>query len=300
MDPVTHGLTGAVISNIFPKRKATLALMLIASLAPDVDYITRLWGLDIFLRYHRGLTHGVLSLILFSLFAGIITSTIIRKGFFYYMMLSFTGYGIHLLMDLTNQYPTRILSPIDWSKYSLNLTFIIDPYIIGALIVALALIRRKKANKRRIAAVLLILITLYVSTRAYLKNATEAFLRTQLDEYHYSLSPLPNDFSRWWFVTKSDNTYRAGIVDLLTKSVCVQKEFVYSEEEPEIRESKQIRTVRNFLYFARFPLPQIERRDDETTVTWRELSYSFMPGDHFIARVRFDGKGRAVEEYFRF
>ncbi|NOX20708.1 MAG: hypothetical protein GXO99_05535, partial [Nitrospirae bacterium] len=49
MDPITHGLTGAALSYIPPKRQKTMLVMILASLAPDIDYITRLWGVDIFL-----------------------------------------------------------------------------------------------------------------------------------------------------------------------------------------------------------------------------------------------------------
>jgi inner membrane protein len=300
MDPVTHGLTGVALSNLFPKKKATFTVLLVASLAPDFDYITRIWGVDAFLRYHRGITHGIIALFVIPLLLGIFANWRVGKNFLYYIFISFVGYGTHLVMDLTNQYPTRILSPLDWSQYSLDLTFIIDPYVVGGLILCIILTAKKSARKRTITAIILLCMVMYMSTRFYLKNRTEDFLRTQLDEYHYRLSPLPNDFSRWWFSTHSDDTYKVGFVDLLTRSVCVQREFLYSEDEPEIRESKQLKTVKNFLYFARSPLPLIERKDDETIVTWLELSYFFIPGDHFIARVRFDDLGRAVEEYFRF
>jgi len=112
MDPLTHALSGAVIHQLGFKRKAALFVLIFSAIAPDLDYITRFWGADIFLRYHRGITHGVLALVLFP---AIIAFIFRKKGgfFYYYYSISFIAYGTHLLMDLTNQYGTRILSPLD-------------------------------------------------------------------------------------------------------------------------------------------------------------------------------------------
>lgn len=127
MDPITHTLAGATIFNLGFKRRFALWVILISSIAPDFDYITRLWGIDVFLRYHRGITHGILALFIIPLLIGLIFGH--KKGFFYYTFLSFTAYALHLFLDLTNQYGTRILSPLDWEQYSLDLVFIIDPYV---------------------------------------------------------------------------------------------------------------------------------------------------------------------------
>ncbi|VAX33445.1 Hypothetical protein SAV1869 [hydrothermal vent metagenome] len=300
MDPVTHILTGTLLSKCFPKRKGSLATLVFAANAPDLDYITYLWGADVFLRYHRGITHGIGCLVLFSLLMGFLMHGIFRKGFIYFSVISFAGYGSHLILDLFNRYPVRIFSPLDWSKYSLDILFVIDPYITGALLVGVILTMKKDNMRRLIAVATMILMSLYVAGRFYLKGMAEDFLRTRMDEYHYHLFPLPNDFLRWWFVTNSGKIYKVGTVDLFTRRVSVNDKFIYSEKAPEIKESKQLRVVRNFLYFSRFPLPGIKREGDETIVTWRELSYSFLPGEQFIARVKFDKTGRAVQEYIKF
>ncbi|NOZ25244.1 MAG: metal-dependent hydrolase [Nitrospirae bacterium] len=300
MDPATHILTGTLLSRCFPKRKASLAMLVFAANAPDLDYITYLWGADVFLRYHRGFTHGIASLVLFSLLAGLLMHAVFKRGFAYFALISSAGYASHILLDLLNRYPVRVFSPFDWSKYSLDLLFVIDPYITGALLLGVILTIRRENRKRLIVAATMIVVSVYLTGRLYLKGLAEDFLRTRLDAYSYNLFPLPNDFLRWWFVTDSAGVYRIGTVDLFTRRVGVYEEFTYSEDEPEVRESKQLRTVKNFLFFSRFPLPEIERRGGEAVVTWRELSYSFLPGDHFIARVRFDRMGRAVQQSIEF
>ncbi len=301
MDPITHALTGAMLSYLPPKRQKTMMVLVSASVLPDIDYITRVFGADVFLRYHRGITHGILAVIVVPLIIGLVCQKIFKRGFFYYTLLGFLGYSVHLLMDLTNQYPTRILSPLDWSNYSLNLSFIIDPYTIAAVLLGILWgIKKSPTGRRIIAAGMIVMIVFIMVLRYELKSRAEAFLRSQVDEYQYILCPLPNDFLRWWFVTRSGVKYKTGFVDLFSKTVSVVNVIIYSEDEPEIKESKQLRTVRNFLYFATAAVPDIKRKNGRTFVYWKELTYSYIPGNRFVATVEFDRSGRVVRQGFRF
>jgi inner membrane protein len=298
MDPVTHALAGATIYNLGFRHKAALVVLLLASVLPDFDYITRLWGTDVFLRYHRGITHGILALFVVPIAIGLIFGS--RKGFLYYSFIAFLGYAAHLLMDLSNQYGTRILSPLDWQQYSLDLMFIIDPYITIGLVLSVILCKFNKKRAAVIAFITLFLLFTYAATRYYLHGKTMDFLKERLDENTYKVFPLPNDFLRWWFVTQSGNEIKVGFADLFTNRICVQEVYRMREKDPDIERSKQTRVVKNFLYFARYPYAEVRRGDDMLTVVWRELSYSFVAGDHFVAKVVFDKEGKVLDAYFKF
>jgi len=178
VDPITHSLAGAAIAQLGFKRKGAFWVLLISSIAPDFDYITRFWGVDIFLRYHRGITHGILALFLVPLIIAVIAG--FRKGFFYYYFLSFLAYGIHILMDLTNQYGTRVLSPFDWNAYSLDISFIIDPYISIGLFLCVILGRFNRKKAALISAVTIILLFSYLGGRYYLRNEQGIFSKKGL------------------------------------------------------------------------------------------------------------------------
>jgi inner membrane protein len=297
MDPVTHSLAGATISNLGFRRKLSMLVLILASIAPDFDYITRFWGMDIFLRYHRGITHGILFLFLGPLIIGFIFG--LRKGFLYYSFIAFLGYAAHLLMDLTNQYGTRILSPLDWEQYSLDLTFIIDPYITIGLLLSVILCRFNK-KKTIIALITVFLLIAYTGGRYYLQGKTKDFLKEKVEANTYTLYPLPNDFLRWWFVVKSGDEIRVGFADLFTQRVCVQETYRMVNRNPYIGHSKENRVVKNFLYFAKYPYAEVRSDKDRTMVVWHELAYSFMAGDHFVAKVIFDREGKLLSSYFTF
>jgi inner membrane protein len=298
MDPITHAFSGAVIHQLGFRRKAALFVLIFSAIAPDFDYITYLWGADVFLRYHRGITHGIPALIVFP----VIMAFIFRKkgGFFYYYLVSFLGYGSHLFLDLTNQYGTRILSPLDWNQYSLDLTFIIDPYVtVGSLLcIIIGRVNRPRAKLAAICTV--ILFAGYLGGKAYLQGEAKQFLKTKIDANIYKIYPLPNDFLRWWFITKSGNEINSGFADLFTGRVCVHDRYILNDNDPAIVESKKNRVVQNFLYFARYPYAEVKREHNKTIVTWKELSYSFMAQEKFFAKVVMDKNGKVIESYFKF
>jgi len=298
MDPVTHSLAGATIYNLGFRQKSALAVLLLASVAPDFDYITRFWGIDMFLRYHRGISHGILALLVVPLIIGLIFGY--RKGFLFYSFVAFLGYAAHLLMDLTNQYGTRILSPLDWQQYSLDLLFIIDPYITIGLVLLVILCKFNKKRATAIALITIVLVLAYTAGRYYLQGKTRDFLRERLDEETYKICPLPNDFLRWWFITQSGNEIKVGFADLFTKRICIQEVYRINDKDPDIERSMDTRVVKNFLYFARYPYAEVKRDDEKLTVVWRELSYSFITGDHFVAKVVFDNEGRELDSSFTF
>ncbi|MEW5743856.1 MAG: metal-dependent hydrolase [Nitrospirota bacterium] len=299
MDPVTHALSGVVIHRLGFARKTALFVLVFSAIAPDLDYVTRLWGADVFLRYHRGITHGILALAVFPLIMALLFG-LKRKGFFYFYALSFLGYGSHLLLDLTNQYGTRILSPLDWDKYALDLTFIIDPYVSLGLLLAVvgSSVSRKRAGLIAFAAVLL--LSGYIAGKAYLQEEAKQFLKTRVDAHTYRLCPLPNDFLRWWFVTSSGDDVSTGFVDLFTRRVYLQEKYRMDNGAPEIVASKQSGMVRSFLTFSRYPYAEVKNEQGRTVVLWRELSYSFLPGERFIARVVMDKQGRIIGSSFHF
>jgi len=298
MDPITHSLAGATIYNLGFKRKLALWVLLLSSVAPDFDYVTRFWGSDIFLRYHRGITHGILALFLVPIIIGLIFGH--RKGFFYYSFIAFLAYAAHLLMDLTNQYGTRILSPFDWQQYSLDLTFIIDPYITMGFLLSVILCKVNKKRALAISLITIFLFPIYIGGRYYLQGKTKDFLKKQIEAHMYKMYPLPNDFLRWWFIVRSGDQVKVGFADLFTRRVCIQETYIMSNKDQLIEQSKKTRVVKNFLYFAKYPYADVNNETDKSTVVWRELSYSFIAGDHFVAKVVFDNDGRILNSFFQF
>jgi len=114
------------------------------------------------------------------------------------------------------------------------------------------------------------------------------------------MCPLPNDFLRWWFIAKSGDEIKVGFADLFTKRICVQNTFTFNDKDPLVERSKETKLVKNFLYFARYPYPEIKKQGGRTIALWKELAYSFMPGEHFTAKVTFDENNKLIKSEFKF
>jgi inner membrane protein len=299
MDPVTHALSGIVLQQLGFKRKAALLVIVFSAIAPDLDYVTRIWGADVFLRYHRGITHGIFALLVFPLIMALLFG-LKQRGFFYYYTISFIGYASHLMLDLTNQYGTRILSPLDWNRYALNLTFIVDPYITVGLLLGAVWGRVNKKRTAIISLAVVVLLSGYISGRAYLQDQAKRFLKTKVDANSYDLYPLPNGFLRWWFVAGSGEQVSTGFVDLFMQRAFIADKYVTSNNAPAIDRSKRSAVGQSFLYFSSHPYAEARNEHGRTVVIWKELSYSFLPGERFTAKVVMDGNGKILESGFTF
>ncbi|HEY4362038.1 MAG TPA: metal-dependent hydrolase [Bryobacteraceae bacterium] len=143
MDNVTHTLTGLMMARAGLARKgehgATLVILLAAN-APDIDVVVAgLPGGLRYLEYHRGYTHALLMAPVMALLALLLGYWIQRAK------LDWFNYGAsllavlsHLAYDLTNVYGIRLLLPFSSRWLRLDITDIIDPWILIILIVAIS------------------------------------------------------------------------------------------------------------------------------------------------------------------
>ena len=151
MEPVTHMLTGACLGRAGLNRTtglATLTLVLAAE-APDGDMVFFLGGSVTGFKHHRGFTHSFLGapVVAAITLAGVygIYRLMLRRGrqaklpprwglLYAYALL---GALSHILLDFTNSYGVRPLAPFHPRWYSWDVVHIVDPVILGALILGL-------------------------------------------------------------------------------------------------------------------------------------------------------------------
>ncbi|MCX7988922.1 MAG: metal-dependent hydrolase [Thermodesulfovibrio sp.] len=282
MDPVSHTLTGFVLSKTITKHKALIITFLIFSLLPDIDLLLRIHSTELFLNYHRGITHGVMASFLLPLIPAFILR--VKTGFFKTYFLAFLAYGMHIFLDFTNQYGIKILSPFDWGSYDLSLTFIIDPYVVLPLLLAVILSIKFKKQAKLFYVLSLIFITIYIGVKAYLKVEARDFLKQKIEAHQYRVYPMPNDFLRWWFVARFSDEYITGCVDLFGKRIYIDSRYKIKNDDL-ILKSKESESVKSLLNFAKHPAAEIKKEGDTIIVVWRELSYGFLPNDRFTAKV---------------
>ncbi len=153
MEPVTHFMTGAVLSRAGFNRKAayaTLAMTLSAE-APDLDIFWGLKGPIASFEHHRGWTHTFLGIPFEALLVtgfvwlihrwrlkrnpGLTTAAPVRWLLLY--LFSIIGFLSHILLDWTNNYGVRPFFPFNPRWYSGSFVFIFEPLIFLLLLAAL-------------------------------------------------------------------------------------------------------------------------------------------------------------------
>lgn len=143
MDPITHTCLGAGLSAAGPRRRWALATptLILAANAPDLDVGAMLLGPYAGLALRRGLTHGVLALLVLPfLVTGVILawdrwirlrrrpqSPPARPGVI--LGLAAVGTATHPVLDWLNTYGMRWLMPFDGRWSYGDAVFIVDPWL---------------------------------------------------------------------------------------------------------------------------------------------------------------------------
>lgn len=139
MDTLTHALSGALAVRMAPVGgELTLRSRMLAGLAaaafPDIDYAL-FWiaPLD-FLNWHRGPTHSLLLLPVWTLVLSGLFSRLISRSWRSFYGVCALGIAVHIGGDFITLYGTKLLWPVWDVPFGLGIAFDVDPYI--ALIIA--------------------------------------------------------------------------------------------------------------------------------------------------------------------
>lgn len=302
MDPVTHGMFGALLSGLGFRHKGSLKVIVASSIIPDIDLITRLMGTEAMLMYHRGITHSLFAVVLGpAIIAYAATWQKRGKDLVYFYLLALLGYSFHVYMDLTTKYGVQLFAPLDNTFHSLYQVFILDPVITGSLVLFMVLSRKRKQWAIPLARGVLALIVVYYGARVLLHDSARSFMQHSMERHAIrNVSPVPGGILRWWFVASGeDGSVKTGVADLFMRRVYVHTTYPPQSYTGEIEASKNSPSVRALLKFSRFPYASQSREGQETMVRWEDLTFSYLPGGHFIAEAVLDQNGNITRERLR-
>jgi inner membrane protein len=201
VDNATHTLFALTLARTSLGRagRGTTMALVIASNAPDIDFVTTVGGAGSYLTWHRGPTHGPLGV----LGLGVMTAALVwgtrhllhsirRNGsappnidvrqttaarnarppenvdapLRLLIPIAMLGVLFHVLLDLPTSYGTRLLSPFDWRWFTLDWMPIVDVYLLTALATGLVIGTISPAAGRRNAAMVLALVAANSGVRA--------------------------------------------------------------------------------------------------------------------------------------
>ena len=137
MDPITHGITGALLGKgFFSKRDGRVAIFAttLGAVFPDIDVFIETISRDplAIVKYHRGITHSFFGLPFFSVILAWLTRWVTRRykleapPFWILTLIYGVGIASHIILDGMTSFGTRMWTPFSQRRVAWDLLFIID------------------------------------------------------------------------------------------------------------------------------------------------------------------------------
>ena len=312
MGPVTNALTSLALARAGQKHlpRNGMAILVVAGVAPDLDYLSYFGGPSSFLRYHRAALHSIVG----AAFVVVVTAGAFwalghrRKPreagaaakppvrFCAALIPALVGVVAHIVLGLASGVGVGLLWPFRRQRCAWNLLTNLDIWIVILLLACLLIPEllqlvseeigeRKKRFRGRFAAILgLSIVAAYVGARAVLRGRAVAVLMSSVYQGRTPLSagafPTSSSPLVWRGVAATDDTLEEIGVSL-APGAQFDPERSLSRYKPAdsaaLEAGEAARDTRFYLPFARFPLASVTQREEGYRFEVHDLQ--FAPGD---------------------
>ena len=321
MDTITHAIAGGVIAKaFFPKRIKNYAVSaaVIASTFPDFDYVLTFISKEVYLRYHRGVTHSIFFIIPLALLLSFLFAHFRDKEFKYYFYLSLVSISVHIFFDLITSFGTMIFAPFSDARVSFDTVFIVDLIFSGILIASFLAGMFFKKTKPFIYKTSLITLAIYIGICSAFHNKALNLAKTFTtnETVSYSALPQPFSFARWNLLIEEKNTVKTSFVDFFKKGdksykvgLLKSRIPVYSSPYYLIFETfdkggkyrlslNKEKELDFFYWFARYPIAWEETyTNGEKLINFFDLRFSSVRGRYpFLLTYKLDANGRILSK----
>ncbi|GIQ68431.1 metal-dependent hydrolase [Xylanibacillus composti] len=309
MDTGTHFVVGlglAGLAQIDPAVTGEAALgaavlfgTVLGSQAPDADTLTRLRGNALYIRHHRGWSHSLPALLLWTAAISGGLYAIFQPDRFwpllYWVLLSV---ALHIFMDLFNTYGTQALRPFSKKWISWNIIPIFDPIIFLSHAVAVLLWTLKLANPVVVFPLLYAFLALYYVWRVLVHRSVQRKIQSmdvkRNSKDRYLVIPTLHPYH--WNVVKIEHNgdyqigeWRSGKLQWIDR--------VSRSSHPTIELSKKHPDVAALLSFSTHACPEVHTHRWGHEVRWVDVRYRHRKQYPFVAVVLFDHDGNVLDSY---
>lgn len=289
MDNITHTLVGAALAETGLKKRTALgaATLMIGANFPDVDVAGLLFPNSI--DFRRGITHGIPALLVLPFVLAWMMTLYDRRvrlrrnpaavpaSFRELTMLSAIAIWTHPTLDFMNSYGMRWLMPMVNEWYYADGLFIVDPWIMLAMVSAVVLSRRRKWTLPARAA--LIGIAAYAMANLWVTSLGRAVvLRERNPGVPFMVAPaalIP--WNREVIVPAYDarrgDFYQFGRYSPLGGLEWSGDILLVGSADPAAAKARHAPEAQGFLNWSRFPFYRVEHGPSGTLVRIADARY---------------------------
>lgn len=287
--------------------------ILIGAEIPDADYAVRIWrGPAQYLRIHRGPTHGVISLIAWSLLITVGLRLVWPEaGFGTLFLWTLVGCLSHTLFDIGNDYGTQALWPLSRRWFALDLIPIVDVYLLGAVATGWIVNALWPGHRQAVFALVWIVNAVYVFARWWLRKAAWNLVKRHFDlsepcgefapcgdrwtQERLSIHPSLISLNAWRYVLQMPGQYLVGRVWVRERRVG-EPERAKNQYDKVVKASQKSETVAIFRSWVRRPRVEIENRGGLYHVVWSDMRYEVDGFSPFTAYAWLDEDLKLIDE----
>jgi inner membrane protein len=308
MDNVTHSLVGLMLGRVSGRNAM---MMVVAANFPDVDVVSWAGGTLTYLEFHRGIAHSLIAAPILALIAMLL----FRNRCWGAYAACLVGVMSHLLLDWTNTYGIRMLLPFSGRWLHLDMTDVVDPWILLALLLAVAApglaglvsseIGAKKSSgaKRGWAWVALAFLLAYEGGRFAAHQRALAVMGVRLynGKQANRISAIANRWTpfQWRGVAEGDGYVVDVPVDLNTEFDPSEGRIEYTN--PPNEAALKTRPFQVFARFNQLPFWKVEKLADGTAeVQLIDLRFGTPERPGFVATGVVEPSGVVEESRFGF
>jgi inner membrane protein len=327
MDPLTHIVVSIAAGRAGLNKISRMAtpMLIVTSVAADLDWLTALAGPHAFLLGHRTITDSFCGAAAIAILAAFIFTISTRKHssspikFPRALFICVIGALLHVLFDFTNSYGVKLFWPFNEKWYALDSIAQFDVVILvilaaGILLPMLFRLVGEEIGAQRktkgvfSAAFAFIFVFSYAGARYVLHERAVTLINSRL---YNGAPPLavgafpdsPSPFQWAGVIITESNLLRAEVpVVIGTYDPFAAKAFYKPEESPALDAARASSTATLFLSFARFPRAAVEHNDRGYHIEITDMRFEIRtpPGHSMMAVIDLDENAHVNHEELKF
>lgn len=277
--------------------QAILIGTVIGSNAPDFDTILKFKGNATYLRHHRGFTHSIPAVFIWSLLISVVIFIFIAGiSFFHIWLWTLLAVSLHVFVDIFNAYGTQALRPFSNKWIALGIINTFDPFILSTHLIAIGL-WLYGFTPGPLFLLLYLIISLYYGWRIYVHNLLIRQVKRKLNAVEDVIVSPTINWNRWLIAVKTERSFYVAHANKLEISILDVYNRVPIPNTPVFNAAKQDPNLSAFLSFSPVYRWEVDESGDHYEVRFIDLRYRSRGHYPFVAVVKLDEHLNIIQSF---